>query len=361
MSLSNDKPLETPLTALQINFAQQMLPFGYSEVTDLASGNKNLLFATQDKGPEYSELHMAAGERAILRLAQEIVQKKNVLLLIDEIEAGLHPRVQELLMLNLQRIALRNSSQVIVTSHSPVVLDSVPANGRVFLERDNKGKVTANEAYRDIVQDALYGRSRDQLNILCEDSSAENVIQGILDTVLRQMSTSRESIRIGRNAGAEEFPQHAAAFRKFGRINDFIFVLDGDKRESGLSEKIKKQAKIDVPVIFLPSDSSTEVWVWKMIQDHIASISTAVGTSCHELRDRLSRIESYYLMASDSQSEIAKNKLDMLAVDLSLTVHGICRTVSQAIASQTNSSIEPLVIELRECIEEWRSPEGRLD
>ncbi|WP_420439598.1 hypothetical protein [Candidatus Palauibacter sp.] len=96
MSLVKAALEETPLTASQVGFAQQVLRFRYSEVVDLASGKKKLLFATQDGGAEYSELHMAAGERAILRLSQEIAQLRGALVLIDEIEAGLHPWVQQL-------------------------------------------------------------------------------------------------------------------------------------------------------------------------------------------------------------------------------------------------------------------------
>ena len=139
MSRLKSPPLETPLTASQIEFAQQMLPFGYSEVVKLSSDNRSLLFAAQEGGAAYSELHMAAGERAILRLSQEIAQLKGALVLMDEVEAGLHPWVQQLLMLQLQQLALRNDLQVIVTTHSPVVLDSVPAFGRVFLVRDEAG------------------------------------------------------------------------------------------------------------------------------------------------------------------------------------------------------------------------------
>ena len=126
------------LTASQIRFAQQVqvLPFRYSEVVDLASGRKNLLFAMQEGGPEYSELHVAAGERAILRLSQEIAQLSGALVRIDEIEAGLHPWVQQLLMLHLQQLALRRDLLIVVTFHSPVVLDSVPQNARIFLDRD---------------------------------------------------------------------------------------------------------------------------------------------------------------------------------------------------------------------------------
>ena len=100
----------------------------------LSIGRQNLLFAEQDLGPKYSELHMAAGERAILRIAQDVGQMQDALVLIDEVEAGLHPWLQELLMIELQQLALRNNLQVIVTTHSPVVLDTVPANGRIFLD-----------------------------------------------------------------------------------------------------------------------------------------------------------------------------------------------------------------------------------
>ena len=121
MSHLKSKPEETPLTASEIEFAHQMLPFRYSEVVNLSNANKNLLFAAQESGATYSELHMAAGERAILRLSKEISQLEDALVLIDEVEAGLHPWVQQLLMLHLQQLALRNDLQIIVTSHSPVV------------------------------------------------------------------------------------------------------------------------------------------------------------------------------------------------------------------------------------------------
>ena len=93
MSRLKSQPEEKPLTAAPIEFAHQMLPFRYSEVVDLSDGKKNLLFASQEGGAAYSELHMAAGERAILLLSQEITQlQRCTRILIDEVEAGLHPR-----------------------------------------------------------------------------------------------------------------------------------------------------------------------------------------------------------------------------------------------------------------------------
>jgi hypothetical protein len=79
------------------------------------------------------------------------------------------------------RLALRNNLQIIVTSHSPVVLESVPPEGRVFLER-TANNVVVQPPYRDIFQRAFYGRPQDRLSVLCEDSVAEALILGVLPT-----------------------------------------------------------------------------------------------------------------------------------------------------------------------------------
>ena len=138
MSRLKKQPDEDVLNASQISLADRILPFRYSNVVRLSSGKKNLLFTEQELGPKYSEFHMAAGERAILGDAQDGGQMKDALVLIDEVEACLHPWLQELLMLELQQLAPRNNLQVIVTTHSSVVLDTVTANGRIFLDRNQE-------------------------------------------------------------------------------------------------------------------------------------------------------------------------------------------------------------------------------
>ena len=103
-------------------------------------------------------------------MSKDISGLRRALILIDEVEAGLHPWTQQQLMLELQRIALRNDLQVVVTTHSPVVLDSVPPEGRIFLERDaaTLGRRARARVPRHL-QKALYGQSADRLSILCED------------------------------------------------------------------------------------------------------------------------------------------------------------------------------------------------
>ena len=354
MSRLSSEPLESPLTASQIEFAQRMLPFRYSEVVHLSSGSKNLLFAAQEGGASYSELHMAAGERAILRLSQEIAQLEGALVLIDEVEAGLHPWVQQLLMLQLQQLALRNDLQIIVTSHSPVVLDAVPAHGRIFLERNEMGRVAVRPAYRDVVQDALYGRSGDALNLLCEDDAAEGVLHGIFDVLLPRQRIRRESVRIGRDTGASEFPAHATAFRKFGQIQSFVFILDGDKQGCDVERRIQEGAGREVPVLFLPGRAAPEVWVWDRLRQSSEG-AKELSIDPAELFERMNRLDSVYDSASDHPSQIAKTKLRGLSEPLGWDAPDICRLVARLEAGRRESDIQPLVEGLTNALLQWRA------
>ena len=349
-------PAESPLTALQVDFAQRMLPFDYAAVVHLSSGAKSLLFAEQTGGAAYSELHMAAGERAILRLAAEIAQLRDALVLIDEVEAGLHPWVQQLLMLQLQQLALLNNLQVLVTTHSPVVLECVPEHGRVFLERDDSGKVAVVPAYRDLVQDALYGRAGEALNVLCENDAAEGLLQGVLDDLLPKHRVRRESVRIGRGIGANEFPTHATAFRKFGQIESFVFVLDGDKRDSRIASEIRSQAQRDVPVYYLPGTQAPEMWVWQRLSAAgQPALAEALGIELGELRARIDGLNAIFDSASDSPQTIAKTKMQSLADALERDVAEICRVVARLEARNDDSDIQPLARDLEEALLRWRS------
>ena len=359
LSRQTDATTENPLTASQIAFAQQMLPFRYEEVVALSAGRKDLLFAEQESGAAYSELHMASGERAILRLSREIAQLRGALVLIDEVEAGLHPWMQSLLLLHLQQLALRNELQIIVTSHSPVVLESVPRNARIFLERDDQGRVSVSEPYRDLVQNALYGRAHDALNMLCEDDTAEGLLRGVLDVVLPRQRIQHESVRIGRDTGAEEFAGHARAFRKFGAVEGFLFILDGDKEGGKHTQRICEAAGREVPVLFLPGGVAPEVWAWQQLRERPAAISGGLSIGPDDLVVLMDRLNAIYDTASDSPGEIAKSKLHEMADALQSSTPEICRIVARAEAERGDSGIQPLVAGIEDALISWRARSTR--
>ena len=257
-------------------------------------------------------------------------------------------------MLQLQQLALRNDLQIIVTSHSPAVLDSVPANGRIFLNRDDDGRVTVQPAYQDIIQDALYGRSKNKLKVLCEDDVAEGILQGIFDVLLPQQGANRDLVHIGKNTGANEFPTHAKAFRKFGQIHDFVFVLDGDQREGEVEGRIRASSGIDLPVLFLPGNDAPEVWVWSRLQEGGNNEAEELGMNSTELSNRVNQLNSVYDSASDTTAEIAKSKLHNLSEGLGKNIAEVCRSVGKLETDKQGSDIQPLVTELQNALLEWR-------
>ena len=346
---------ERPLTPSQIEFAQQVLPFRYSEVIDLAFGanSRSLLFAEQRGGAAYSELHMAAGERSIFRLAQEVAQAQGALILIDEIEAGLHPWIQQLLMLQLQQVAIRNDLQIVVTTHSPVILDSVPRDARIFLTRDLDGAVRVQPPYRDVVQDALYGRSNDTLNVLCEDEVAEAILLGVSGGISQELRLQGKSLRVGRDTGADEFHTHARAFKKFGQLDSFVFVLDGDKQLSRAAELLQSDAA-GRPVLFLPGAGSPEQWVWTELTARSGELAQSFGQDPDSLARQLARLNALYDAASGGPSEIAKSKLRALAQHLDRTSANVSQAVAGVAADDPSSEVQPLIEALKDALSSWR-------
>ena len=360
MSHTKTSLQEMPLNAAQIDFAQQiiMLPFQYKEVVKLSDAShkdKDLLFAVQENGTEYSELNMSAGERAVLRLSQSIAQMKEALILIDEVEAGLHPLVQQLLMLHLQRLALRNDLQIIVTSHSPAVIDSVPQEARIFLERSQDGKVRRSPPYKDIIQNALYGRSNHVLNVLCEDEAAENILHGVFEKILPSARITPQSIHVGRNTGAQEFPSHVAAFRKFGLLDNFVFILDGDQRSGEVEQKITVQAGGQQPhIAYLPGNCPPEQWIWECLKRKTHRYAESLGTDGENLSTETRKLDAVYAKASDPPAVVAKSKLGNLAGALNTDSADICRKISRLEAEDSDSEIQPILTRLADILERWR-------
>ncbi|MBK7937567.1 MAG: AAA family ATPase [Lewinellaceae bacterium] len=295
------------ITSDLIAFAQRILPFQYSEMALLKKGGRSLLFAFREND-QYSEFHMSAGERALLRISREISPLKNALILIDEIEAGLHPYTQQQIMLELQRLALRNDLQIIVTSHSPVILDCVPVEGRIFLERTNDN-VEVRPPYRDIIQKAFYGQALEKLNVLCEDDVAEAFLLGIMDYLNPKLGLIPSDIKVGRDTGKTQFEQHIEALGKFQLLDDFLFVLDGDAKnlENALIAKASKDFGVSIQPLFVPGQVP-EDWAWAILQQHSSEYAQLFGITAESLTKQLKMTDALYASATDKPTEKIKNK-----------------------------------------------------
>ena len=356
--LDEPKPDQTETLTLDLLvLAHRVLRQRYRKLTVVTTEVRDLLFAEVegDGDVRYSEFHMSSGERTILRISKDVSLLEDALILIDEVDTGLHPYTQQQLMLELQRIALRQRLQIIVASHSPVILDSVPPEGRKFLDRDEQtAEVRLMPAYRDIFQKSLYGQSREQLSILCEDEVAEGVLLGVLDILQPKLGLRHEDFVIGRNTGRDEFPSHIRTLGKIGKLKDFVFVLDGDSRHmKGRIKAVAEEYGHNVQPLFLPGTTPPEDWIWEALQRNAQVYAALLGLNPSDMESKMGDI-ARMMEGAVQQQDPAKANLDAFASEVGRSASEIGRIVGRHETERHGEGIAEFLVQLEEQIDAWR-------
>jgi hypothetical protein len=122
----------------------------------------SILLSVQDYESDplylYSWHKLSAGENAILNQFSEyydaipFLDKKNVVVSIDEGELYLHPEWQRQYVNSLYQFfnffneELRKNFQFIITSHSPFIVSDIPTYNLIFLEKDEKGYCSVSKS-----------------------------------------------------------------------------------------------------------------------------------------------------------------------------------------------------------------------
>lgn len=137
----------------------------------------NLLAGKTPDGIDYSEFHFGAGESSIIKMISKIESLgDSSLVLIEEIENGLHPIATRFLVEYLIEVSSRKKLQVIFSTHSDYATAPLPpqaiwsvVGGGVF-----QGKMSV-ESLRSIT-----GEVESQLIVYVEDDFAKSWIQSIV-------------------------------------------------------------------------------------------------------------------------------------------------------------------------------------
>lgn len=99
----------------------------YSHASVDKRGRVSLLTGSTDDGVKYSEFHFGAGESSIIRMLMKIESlSDSSLILIEEIENGLHPMATVAMVEYLISVSKRKKCQAIFTTHSNDALLPLP-------------------------------------------------------------------------------------------------------------------------------------------------------------------------------------------------------------------------------------------
>jgi energy-coupling factor transporter ATP-binding protein EcfA2 len=150
---------------------------GFREIRIDRQGKVTLLSGQTSQGHVYSEFHFGAGESSVIRMVAQIeAAPEQALILIEEIENGLHPVATVRMVEYLLDVAWRKKIQSVFTTHSNDALRPLPSKAIwvATQRRVYQGKLDTWSLR------AITGKINAQLVIFVEDQFARSWIQAIL-------------------------------------------------------------------------------------------------------------------------------------------------------------------------------------
>lgn len=156
----------------------------------ISKDGKNMPIFENSQGEEFDINELSSGEKQLFlrTLSIKMLEPEDSIILIDEPELSLHPKWQQQIIKVYQNIGKNN--QIIVATHSPHILGSVPSKNIIILSKNEENKIvpiTGEELY------SSYGQTSDRiLEDIMGMKSARNIeVQNLLDDVRNFVSENR--------------------------------------------------------------------------------------------------------------------------------------------------------------------------
>lgn len=240
----------------------------------------------------YTSFNMGSGEDAVITLLTLLDKAPaGSLIVIEEIEAALHPAAQTRLVEALLDIAERKKLQIIGSTHSHHVLKALPPEARILIQRFGDKHVVVNQPSTELALWDLANEQFAELTIICEDHFAVNLVRAMLPKDLRQR------VRIVPGGTQNKLAEQAEILMRVGGLERCLILWDGDVSEDDAKDYIQKavtgngtkRSQVVPEFGFLPGENqSPEQWVLEMIATKAFDI--LVATLRFEARDELAPI-----------------------------------------------------------------------
>lgn len=208
----------------------------------------------------YSGFNMGAGESAVFEILSALFAAgPGCLLVIDELELGLHERAQARLVEALKELCLERKCQVICTTHSHTILAALPPEGRVFVDSPAGRTLLCPGISADYACGKMGRAGAQELDILVEDEVSAAILRAAFDAELRARTRILE---IGSHGSLKRVM--AARFME-GRTN-CLCVLDGDQRAA--HEDAKKAIAKHCDGTFGMQQEAIRTWAGERLAYH---------------------------------------------------------------------------------------------
>lgn len=223
----------------------------------------------------YSGFNMGAGECTLFEIFSIVyASPSGTLLVIDEIELGLHEKAQKIFIKELKRICKDRHIQLVCTTHSSAVLDAVPPEGRFFVENYSGETVIRQGISPEYAAGKLSGEKSDELDIYVEDKLSQSLVEAILN------GETRKRVQIVPIGSPNAIIHQMVARFKDRKRAECIAIMDGDqskKNSSHISNFLKALENIPSPIeenrewfesrlLYLPGETWPEKWILEKLK-----------------------------------------------------------------------------------------------
>jgi predicted ATPase len=138
---------------------------------------KQLMYVGSNGEINYSEFNFGAGESSIIKLVAEVeALPDNSLILVEEIENGLHPLAVRRTVEYFIDVARRKNAQIIFTTHSDYALAPLPSEA-IWAATD--GRLQQGKLSVEVLR-AVSGRIDKRLAVFVEDNFAKAWVESVI-------------------------------------------------------------------------------------------------------------------------------------------------------------------------------------
>ncbi len=269
----------------------------------------------------YTGFDMGSGEASAIAILSALERlPAGGLLLIEEIEHGFHPQAQKRLIRELTRLISGNRKQVVCTTHSEYILDALPREGRLLVEREPDGhRVSAAPTTRQAMH-SMTGTPQPELTVYVEDAFAERLVEQALP------GEHRARVRIVPIGSGDRVVMQLANHRRARLDGPAICVLDGDTTDKQLSDwSTAQDLDSTESCLRLPGDSPPETWVLGalLVDSHRDALAHLASLDAGRLAATLERLRS-----TPNHHDIPRDFARQHAIDEQLAVYMITSSVA---------------------------------
>jgi len=176
-------------------------------------------------GNEFSGFHQGAGEMTVAELFRNDFPNTS-LVLIDEIETSLHPRTQRRLIRDLAELCRKSDIQVILTTHSPYILEELPDEGRIYIMNNSlAGREVIYEVSPELAMTHMDDKMHPECVIWVEDRRGMAMLVEIINKKNPALTKSCSIVPCGPSNVGKAFGQVIIEGKAPGKWGVF---LDGD-------------------------------------------------------------------------------------------------------------------------------------